>query len=272
MRPRPLNIAIVLGVLGIIVVQLSLGIQYGALFTALAVILTAGLQRSSGREDDRHPDHAEYVVELRRSRREIVGAFEIERRRIERDLHDGAQQYLVAATMKMGEASLGLDPDSTEGRLMAAAQDDAELAMKALREAVHGIHPQVLRDMGLEAAVRDLAERFGSVEVRCPHPLPSLPAGITASGYFFVSEALTNAAKYGGPAAVLLAADESLHITVTDRGEGGAVIRPGHGLSGMRERLAAFGGTLHLSSPQGGPTEVRATMPLLLNIGESGYL
>ena len=272
MRPSPLNVTIVLGVLGIIVVQLALGIRIGALLTVFAVVLMAGFQRAATPADDRQTGHAEHLRELRRSRREIVGAFEIERRRIERDLHDGAQQFLVAATMKMGEAALSLSPDSIEGRLLAAAQDDAELAMKALRETVHGIHPQVLRDIGLEAAIRDLAERFGSVEVRCPNPLPSLPAGITASGYFFVSEALTNAAKYGGPATVLLAADEMLHITVTDRGEGGAVIRPGHGLSGMKERLAAFGGTLSVSSPQGGPTELRAVMPLLLNIGESGYV
>lgn len=269
MRASPLNLAIALGVLGIIAAQLLLGHPYAGLFTAFAVVLTLGLQRRPPAEQAGTVDNP---AELRRSRREIVGAFEIERRRIERDLHDGAQQYLVAATMKMGEVSLGLDPDSPEGRLLSAAQEDAGRAMKALRETVHGIHPQVLTDMGLEAAVRDLADRFDGVEVRCPHPLPSLPSGITASGYFFVSEALTNAAKYGGPAVVLLAADSSLHITVTDRGPGGAVIWPGHGLSGMRERLAAFGGSLEVSSPQGGPTEVRARMPLLLNVGESGYV
>lgn len=267
-----LNIAIAVGVLAILAVELVLGYRDGAVFTLLAVVLTLGLSRRTRDESGHVEDHADNLAELRRSRREIVGAFEIERRRIERDLHDGAQQYLVAATMKMGEAALEVDPDSAAGRLLAAAQDDAGLAMKALRHTVHGIHPQVLTDMGLEEAVRDLARRFTDVDVRCPHPLPSLPTGVTASGYFFVSEALTNAVKYGGPAVVLLTADESLHITVTDRGPGGAVIRPGHGLSGMRERLAAFGGTVHLSSPTGGPTEVRATMPLLLNVGESGYL
>lgn len=271
MRPSPFNLALALAVAGIIIAQFLFGQLQGTLFTIVAVILALGFRR---RPRDRRDvqGHAERLNELRRSRREIVGAFEIERRRIERDLHDGAQQHLVAATMKMGEASLSLNPDSDAGRLLTAAQNDAAQAMKVLRETVHGIHPQVLRDMGLEAAVRDLADRFDAVEVRCPNPLPTLPAGITASGYFFVSEALTNAMKYGGSATVLIAADESLHITVTDRGDGGARITPGHGLSGMKERLAAFGGTLDVSSPAGGPTEVRAAMPLLLNVGESGYL
>lgn len=271
MRASPLNAVIVLAVLGIIGAQLLLSSPTAALLTGFAVLLILGLQRRTPKEDE-GPGQVDNPAELRRSRREIVGAFEIERRRIERDLHDGAQQHLVAATMKLGEASLQIDPSSEAGMLLAAAQEDAGRAMKTLRETVHGIHPQVLTDMGLEAAVRDLAARFSDVEVRCPHPLPSLPPGITASGYFFVSEALTNAAKYGGPAVVLLAADDDLHITVTDRGQGGAVIRPGHGLSGMKERLAAFGGTLSVSSPEGGPTEVRAAMPLLLNVGESGYL
>lgn len=276
MSPRALNVVIGLAVLGIVAAQLQLEGPRAVVLTAFTVILILGLQLTRTRQADGGENmpgnYAENLAELRRSRREIVGAFEIERRRIERDLHDGAQQYLVAANMKMGEASLSLDPNTVEGRLIFAAQDDAALAIKALRETVHGIHPQVLTDMGLEAAVRDLARRFDQVEVRCPHPLPSLPQGITASGYFFVSEALTNAAKYGGPAAILLIADESLHITVTDMGQGGAVITPGRGLSGMKERLAAFGGTLELSSPKGGPTELRATMPLLLNVGESGYL
>lgn len=214
------------------------------------------------------------LAELNHSRREIVGAFEIERRRIERDLHDGAQQYLVAAAIKVGEASLHLNPDSESGTLLTAAQDDADQALKALRQTVHGIQPQTLTDLGLELAVKDLAARFPEVRVRCPHPLPPLPQGVVASGYFFVSEALANAVKHAPNAkiSVLLAADESLRISVTDNGPGGAVLRSGHGLSGMRERLAAFGGELSISSPTGGPTQLLATMPLLLRTGHSGYL
>lgn len=217
--------------------------------------------------------YEDLLRDLTASRREIVSAFEIERRRIERDLHDGAQQYLVASLMKIGEARLGADPESVSGKLLAEAQDDAEEALKALRATVHGIHPQVLSDLGLEASVRDLADRYSEATVRCPHPLPEIPPGVTACGYFFVSEALTNAAKHapGTPISILLTCDADLHITVLDNGPGGAEIVRGHGLSGMKERLAAFGGDLVISSPPGGPTELRARMPLLLNKGESGY-
>ncbi|MDO5723587.1 MAG: histidine kinase [Flaviflexus sp.] len=217
--------------------------------------------------------YEELLRDLTASRREIVSAFEIERRRIERDLHDGAQQYLVASLMKIGEARLGTDADSVAGKLLAEAQDDAEEALKALRATVHGIHPQALSDLGLEASVRDLADRYPDATVRCPHPLPEIPAGVTACGYFFVSEALTNAAKHapGTPVSILLTSDADLHITVLDNGPGGAEIVRGHGLSGMKERLAAFGGDLVISSPPGGPTELRARMPLLLQKGESGY-
>ncbi|THJ68789.1 sensor histidine kinase [Arthrobacter echini] len=218
--------------------------------------------------------YAGLLADLARSRREIVGAFEIERRRIERDLHDGAQQYLVAAAIKIGEAGLDVDPASASGRLLLAAQDDADQALRALRNTVHGIQPSALLDLGLESAVRELASRFPGVQVRCPHPLPPLPQGVLSSGYFFVSEALTNTAKHapGAEVVVLLTTDENLRITVTDTGPGGATVRSGHGLSGMRERLVAFGGTMTISSPPGGPTQVLATMPLLLGPGQSGYL
>lgn len=224
--------------------------------------------------------HAARVEELNQSRREIVGAFEIERRRIERDLHDGAQQYLVASSMKLGEAAMlveGMsDPHlAAVARLLEAAQDDSDAALKALRNTVQGIHPKVLSDVGLEAAVRDIAARSGlDVTVRCPRPLPTMPEGVVAAAYFFVSESLTNVAKYArdGEVTVLLMADDTLHLTVVDSGPGGAVITPGHGLAGMRERLAAFGGTLTLSSPESGPTTVAARIPLLLRRGEQGVV
>lgn len=227
--------------------------------------------------------HAERVAELNQSRREIVGAFEIERRRIERDLHDGAQQYLVASSIKLGEATMlvkglqdqGEDAVVAISRLLEAAQDDADAAMKALRNTVQGIHPKVLSDVGLEAAVRDIAARSGlDVTVRVPRPLPPMPEGVVAAAYFFVSEALTNVAKYARdtPVTVLLMADDTLHLTVVDSGPGGAVITPGHGLAGMKERLAAFGGTLTVASPSGGPTTLAARIPLLLREGEQGVV
>ncbi|MGC5628704.1 sensor histidine kinase [Georgenia sp. Z1344] len=209
------------------------------------------------------PEWAQRVADLRTSRREIVAAFELERRRIERDLHDGAQQHLVTAGMKLGEAAMlveqqagtspghdhapdddaatpGADRLAEAARLLSAAQDDADRALAALRETVSGIHPTVLSDRGLEAAVRELAERaVVPVTVQVPHALPALPEGVAAVAYFVVSEALTNVVKYAPDASVtvLLVVDDALHVSIVDDGPGGAEIVPGRGLAGMSERL-----------------------------------
>lgn len=219
-------------------------------------------------------DYASELRQVRDSRRVIVAAFEIERRRIERDLHDGAQQYLVAATIKLGEAGLMLEQNPTGhdvGRsvadLLEGAHRDAEEALRTLRATVSGIHPQVLSDLGLHAAVADMAERSGlDVTVRCPHRLPDMPEEVAAVAWFFCSEALTNIAKHasGATATLLLAADQDLHVSIMDNGPGGAHLRDGGGLAGMRERLAAFGGVMELTSPPGGPTALSARIPLLL--------
>lgn len=231
-------------------------------------------QTTSHPEEVSIKDYPRLLSELTRSRRAIVSAFEIERRRIERDLHDGAQQYMVAASIKLGEARLEIPSSTLAGSLIAQAHNDVEQALTTLRNTVHGIAPQVLTDMGLEAAVRDLAGRFASVSVRCPSPLPPMPQGVATAGYFFVSEALTNAAKHapGARVSVLIVSDEMLRITVTDDGPGGVSVKANHGLSGIRERLAAFGGTLRITSPPGGPTQVKAAMPVLLRRGESGIV
>lgn len=221
---------------------------------------------------------ARHVRDLRASRLEVVTAFEIERRRIERDLHDGAQQQLVAAALKVGEAAmiLAADPAQTSrsiAGLLAQAQDANEAALASLRATVAGIHPSVLSDLGLEQAVQDLCDRSAlRVVVRAPHPLPNLPQGVAAAAYFLVAEALTNVAKHGAGASgtVLLAADDELHVSIVDDGPGGASLQPGHGLAGMTERLAAFGGALTLSSPPGGPTSLGARIPLLLAEGQPG--
>ncbi|MFT3889514.1 MAG: histidine kinase [Arachnia sp.] len=231
--------------------------------------------RRRKREASNEARAARTIAELTASRRAIVDAYEVERRRIERDLHDGAQQYLVAAAMKVGEASLspavGADPQ------LKALLDDASSAigkgLEALRSTVRGIHPQILSEQGLEAALRDAADNSASaVRIVCPNPLPLLPEGVLAAAYFFACEALANAAKHApdAPVTVLLAADGDLHVSVVDEGPGGARLLDGHGLAGMRERLAAFGGLLSVSSPVGGPTRVAALIPLLLNRGEPG--
>lgn len=219
----------------------------------------------------REQRQAARIAELTASRRAIADAYEVERQRIERDLHDGTQQYLVAAAIKLGEAALEAQGETLD--LVRAAKADLDAGLASLRATVRGVHPQVLSDFGLDAAVRDIAANYGPhVSVHTPHPLPDLSASVLASGYFFVAEALTNAAKYapGAFVSVLLASDAHLRISVVDHGSGGATLRRGHGLDGMRERLAAFGGTFSLVSPQGGPTKVSCSIPLLLERGQSG--
>lgn len=223
---------------------------------------------------------AEQITQLRASRRAIVHAFEIERRRIERDLHDGAQQYLVAENMAIGEALLMLQLHTGElpanlrdlPAVLERAQQAGEQGLAALRATVNNIHPQILSDLGLEEAVKLAAQSSAvAAQVTTPHPLPQMPEGVIATAYFFTTEALTNCAKYAPTAhvSVLLTADRALHVSVVDDGAGGAMITPGHGLAGMQERLAAFGGSLRVDSPRGGPTSVTASIPLLLFQGET---
>ena len=228
-----------------------------------------------GRSRDPEADAVRAVEQLSASRRVIVDAYEVERRRIERDLHDGTQQYLVAAAMLLGEAriSAGVAADPDLAGLLDQAQEALTKGLDALRATVRGIHPQVLVEQGLAAALTDVAQASASqVRIVCPHPLPQLPEGVLAAGYFFACEAIANAAKHapGAPVTVLLTTDSHLRVSVVDTGPGGVHLRPGHGLAGMRERLAAFGGELTISSPPGGPTQVVAAVPLLLNRGEPG--
>lgn len=217
------------------------------------------------------------VETLTASRRAIVDAYEVERRRIQRDLHDGTQQYLVAAAMKLGEAQLSpaVADEPELNTLLREAKDAVQRGLDALRITVRGIHPQALSELGLEAAVRDAATACPvDVRVMCPHRLPEISEGVVAAAYFFTAEALTNAVKHApnSSVTVLLAADATLTVSVVDSGPGGATLTPGRGLAGMRERLAAFGGTLDLSSPPGGPTQVVAHIPLLLTRGQPGVV
>ena len=213
------------------------------------------------------------IAELTASRRTIADAFEIERRRIENDLHDGAQQYFVAASMKLGLAELEAT-DTNNAELIALLSQTRGLlddGLRALRRTVHGIHPQVLRDRGLQAAVEEIAEGYGPhVVVQVPHPLPQLGESVLASGYFFCAEVLSNAAKHAAGAAVtvLITADRALNISITDLGPGAVVM--GRGLRGMKERLAAFDGEMTLHSPAGGPTTIKAIIPLMLDRGCPG--
>jgi signal transduction histidine kinase len=205
------------------------------------------------------------VDELRARREQLVEVVEAERRRIERDLHDGAQQRLVALAMNLGMAKDKFDKDPLAARaLLDDAHADAKQAMVELRNLARGIHPAVLSDRGLDAALSSLAGRAPlpvSVEVRVPER-PS--AAIETTAYFVVAEALTNIAKHAGAsrAAVTVARQNGhLKVEVTDDGIGGADATRGTGLTGLVDRVTAVDGTVRLSSPVGGPTILTVELP-----------
>ncbi|GIJ65131.1 sensor histidine kinase [Virgisporangium ochraceum] len=202
------------------------------------------------------------VRELMRSRARLVGAFDAERRRIERDLHDGTQQRLVALGMTLGLARLA-GPDELPA-LVAKAHDEAGQALTELQELIQGIHPRILTDRGLPAALASLADRM-PVPVTVTADIDArLPAMIEACAYFVVSEALTNVVRHSGSSMACVDArivDRRLFVAVEDDGVGGAVARLGGGLAGLADRVAAVGGRLLVDSPPGGPTVVRAGLP-----------
>jgi signal transduction histidine kinase len=207
---------------------------------------------------------AEAVQDLRRSRVDLVDAFETERRRIERDLHDGVQQRLVALTMTLGQAELDV-ADGPGLALLRRAHQQAEEALDELRSTVRGIHPRVLVDHGLAAAVHEIADR-STVPVQVDIALAArLPGPVETAAYFVVSEALTNATRHAAARLVRVQAwthDDRLVLTVGDDGVGGAVVGGGTGLTGLALRLEALDGRLTVTSPPGGPTEVRMECPI----------
>lgn len=205
------------------------------------------------------------VTEVSRSRARLVDAFEAERRRIERDLHDGAQQRLVSLTMKLGLARMELDGTGGDtATLVADAHEDAKRTLSELRELVHGIHPQILTDRGLEPALTELAGRSTVPAVSDVRLADRLPPPVESAAYFMVSEALVNVAKHARAEHAHVRArltDGALVVEVTDDGAGGADPEQGSGLQGLADRLAVVHGTLGVSSPPGGPTTVRMTIP-----------
>ncbi|MEV0382983.1 histidine kinase [Nonomuraea sp. NPDC050643] len=202
--------------------------------------------------------------EVLRSRARLVDAFEMERRRIERDLHDGAQQRLVSLSMTLGIAKLDLPEDASAARLIGLAHDEAKRALAELRELIRGVHSQVLTDRGLGAAVHDVAGR-SPVPVDVDVELAGrLPAPVEVTAYYVVSEALTNLARHSratrGSVTGRVERD-TLLVEVRDDGVGGADPGKGTGLTGLADRLAVVGGRLSVSSPAGGPTLVRVEIP-----------
>ncbi|WP_416529832.1 sensor domain-containing protein [Streptomyces coelicoflavus] len=243
-------------VLGLLLLALggyALGLAAGARAELTRVLVGAP------REDDQEAR----VVELTRSRVRLVDAFEAERRRIERDLHDGAQQRLVALTMALGLARLDAPPGPLADQL-AKAHGEAGKALEELRELIHGIHPKVLADYGLPAAVADAADR-SAVPVDVTLELPGrLPQAVEAAAYFVVCEALANIGRHSGATRAAVTGghrDGRLVLRVRDDGRGGADAAAGSGLTGLADRVSVLDGRLSLSSPPGGPTLLSVEIP-----------
>src|SRR6478752_4926523 len=239
---------------------LAMAVGVAALAAAAYVIgLVAVAQAALARLllDPRDAELAAAVADLRRSRVDLVDAFETERRRIERDLHDGVQQRLVALTMTLGSA--GLD-------LVRTAHRQAEEALDELRATVRGIHPRVLVDHGLTAAVHEIADHSPipvSVDIRL---VERLPGPVETAAYFLVSEALTNVVRHAQARRAEVHGwrqGDRFVLTVHDDGVGGARVDrdAGTGLAGLAVRLDALGGELRVTSPEGGPTDVRMEAP-----------
>lgn len=273
--PGALLVTLVLGLTTQLVQGVLIGVDVYLVGFGLLVVLVAGLYVAWALatvqailvEDLVRPraELREQVDQLTTSRRELVDVFAAERRRIERDLHDGAQQQLVLLSMQLGEAEYALDTGRPEAvrEALTAARSSMETAMTSLRETVRGIHPQILTDRGLADAVRELAERQ-PVPVTVAISGDRRPAEqLALAAYYLVSEAFTNAVKHAVASTMSVRIDQRdpLEVEVYDDGIGGAVVRPGHGLSGMIERVQTFGGQCWVSSPPGGPTIIRASFP-----------
>jgi signal transduction histidine kinase len=205
------------------------------------------------------------VEELRASRARIVKAADQERRRLERDLHDGAQQHLVALALNLRLARAKLDKDPAEAaELLDETMAELAEATDELRELARGIHPAILTDRGLEAALDALAGRAPlPVELRV-RPSERLPAPVESAAYFVVAEALTNVARYADATRAEVDVERRngrVVVEVRDDGVGGADPAAGSGLRGLGDRLAALDGRLEVSSPRGKGTIVRAEMP-----------
>jgi signal transduction histidine kinase len=212
------------------------------------------------------------VEQLTQTRAGAIAAHGAELRRIERDLHDGAQARLVSLSMRIGLAKRAFDRDPQAARrFLDEAQEHAEEALAELRHVVRGIHPPILTDRGLAGAVRALAASSGlEVTVRADDldQAPRAPAAVEAAAYFVVAETLTNAARHSGSQQAevwLIRTRTGVRVVVRDEGKGGAQMAAGDaggtGLPGMRRRVAALDGTFTVTSPAGGPTVIEAELP-----------
>jgi PAS domain S-box-containing protein len=205
-------------------------------------------------------DRKRHEAEVRRSRSRIVQAADDARRRLERNLHDGAQQRLIALLLQLRNAQRGA---ISAEQAVSAAVGELAAAVKELRELAQGIHPSALSERGLAAALRIVAAR-APLPVELDVTDAPLESNIAVAAYYIVSEALTNVAKYAEATRVAVRVretDRALVVVVEDDGKGGADPAGGTGLAGLGDRVAAFEGTLTIESPRGGGTRLRAELP-----------
>jgi len=204
------------------------------------------------------------VEHLTETRAGVVDAADAERRRLERDLHDGTQQRLVSLAINLGMARAQATTTQEAQQAIAEAHEEAKAALAELRDLIRGLHPAVLEDRGLDAALSGVAARM-PIPVRLTVDLPRRPAPVVeAVAYFVVSEGLTNIVKHAQAteAAVFVQRSGSrLHVIVTDDGVGGADPALGTGLAGLARRAASVDGTLDIDSPPGGPTLLTVDLP-----------
>jgi signal transduction histidine kinase len=208
---------------------------------------------------------AAQLVEAESGRVAAVDTAEAERRRIERDLHDGAQQRLVALAMDLGHARERLETDPEGGKaLVAEAHEEAKSALREIRDLVRGIHPVILEDRGLDAALSAVIARSPVPVVLDVDVAVRPPAAVESAAYFVVSEALANVARHSHATRArvgIVRSGDRLVIEVRDDGVGGADPGTGTGLAGLGDRVRSLGGTLALLSPAGGPTTVLVELP-----------
>lgn len=227
-----------------------------------AVCAAAGLALENERL---HAEVLAQLAEVRASRARIVEAADVARRRVERNLHDGAQQRLVNVSLAVGMArsKLGAGQEDVED-ILAQASEEAAAAIRELRELSRGLHPSILNEAGLVAAVESAAERSPvPVDVQASVD-GALPPPVEAAAFYVVAESLANAGKHANASSVQVSIDhhgDRLRIEVADDGVGGAKLRPGSGLEGLADRLAALDGCLEVHSVPGSGTRVRAELP-----------
>jgi PAS domain S-box-containing protein len=222
---------------------------------AFAELLSLGIDSAYARE------------ELRASRARIYEAADAERRRLERNLHDGAQQRLVSLgiALRLAKRKLTLDPDAAD-ELVGSAIHDLEETVHELRELARGLHPAILSERGLRPALGGLVQRTPLDAELLTTPEERLPANVEAAAYYVVAEAMTNVARHAGASRVTVAVrreGDKAVVEIADDGRGGADEAGGSGLVGLRDRVDALAGTLTVESPPGAGTVVRATFPLL---------